>query len=102
MVLWNIEAGIVERLKNKLVGIKIDLPVVVIMAVRTHCKHRAGEVKLQQFDVGCWIGEDVADAQKARFERLNGNEVIRGVRQLGRQINSSIRIRRKVLNVIGK
>ena len=70
-----------EGFANHFVGVKVNLPVVIGVAVGTHGEHGAIEIELQDFDVRRRVRNRVGNFADPFFEQLDRFVVIDRVRQ---------------------
>jgi hypothetical protein len=79
-----------ERLSNHAVRIEIDLPVVLIITVRSHGKHRHRKIRLHNLDVRRRASQHVRDLGD-RFPRM---------REFSNQFDAPVGIGRVILNIV--
>ena len=79
VLLRNWISGGAEAFTNDSVGVEIDLPVVIGVAVGADSEHWAVEIELKDFDVWGGIRQSVGNFADALFERLDGFIVIHRV-----------------------
>ena len=102
MLFGHRESGFAKAFPDDPVGVKIDLPVVVIMDVGPHRQDRAGQVELQDFHIRSRISEDVGNFGQTLLQKLDGLGMVHTVVQLGLEVHPAVGIGGKILDVIGK
>mmetsp|Transcript_9918 Transcript_9918/g.23253 ORF Transcript_9918/g.23253 Transcript_9918/m.23253 type:complete len:257 (+) Transcript_9918:629-1399(+) len=83
---------------DRLVGVEIDLPVVVGVAVGSHGQQRAFGRELQDLDVRRRAGHHVRDGGDGGLEAGDGVQRVHAVRDLGDAVHAAVRQRGVVLD----
>src|SRR5208337_1801512 len=102
VLLGYFEAGSGEGLFNQPVCVEIYLPVVLVVAVRTHGQYRSRKIEGKDLYVGRRIGHNVWNARQGLLERRHRYVHIHAMRQLGGQVHSSVSIGGVILDDVAE
>ena len=92
------EARLAERLADDPIRVEVDLPVVLVAAVRPDAQQWSGRRELEDLNVRGGSGEHVRNPGRPFFQQADGDAVIHGVVDRRREIDAAIRICREVLD----
>ena len=82
-------SGGAKSFADGFVGVEINLPVVIGVAVGAHGEYRAIEIELENFDIRGRIGFDVGDLTHFVFEQFDRFVMIHRVGELSLQIDAA-------------
>src|SRR3974377_2196866 len=92
------QSGVRSGVANDAVGVKLPLPVVRVVAVRTNREHGTGEGEGKDLDVRRGVGEDIGDLCQIRLEQRDDLVHVGSVVELRLQINTAERVVAEVLD----
>src|SRR5271167_180991 len=98
VLLGYFEAGGSKRLLNQSVGVEVYLPIILVVAIGTHGKHRPREIECEYLHVGSRGGHNIRDGCQRCPEQSHGGVHISAVCQLRRQVYPAVSVGGIVLN----